>query len=129
MPPASLIARRFAARYKASRDHRGRPAASASGHGPRPCSLSRSVSQTADAERNLPEVLRELCARRDNYLFVGGAAVLRSTSPPLANRQPARYFLLRSQASRVEAWRPSSPIPRLVGSDFDNAPVLAKYLG
>jgi len=50
------------------------------GHEP-PRSSVRSVSQTADAERNLPEVLRELCTRRDKHLFVGVAGVLRSTSP------------------------------------------------
>ena len=66
-----------------------RRAASASTRGPWPHSLTRSVSQTADAERNLPEVLRELCARRDNHLFVGVAGVLRSTSPHLANASAA----------------------------------------
>ena len=38
----------------------------------------------------MPEVLRELCARRDNHLFVGVAGVLRSTSPHLANASAAR---------------------------------------
>jgi hypothetical protein len=50
------------------------------GHEP-PRGSVRSVSQTADAERNLPELLRELCARRDNHVFIGVAGVLRSTSP------------------------------------------------
>ena len=69
-----------------------RRAASASTRGPRPHSLTRSVSQTADAERNLAAVLRKLCARRDNHLFVGIAGVLRSTSPHLANAPNCSHF-------------------------------------
>ena len=114
-----------------------RRAASASARGPRPHSLTRSVSQTADAERNLPAVLRKLCARRDNHLFVGVAGVLRSTSPHLANAPTARISQILAtsppkvkwQASRVKACESSFPIPRLVGSNVENGSFSAKRLG
>ena len=90
--PPSQLTRITAARRPAARRLTcgTRRAASASVRGPRPHSLTRSVSQTADAERNLPEALRELCVRRDNHLFVGVAGMLRSTSPHLANAPAAR---------------------------------------
>ena len=93
--PARQLTRITAARrqQRIRRNGGRRRAASAAARGPRPHSLTRSVSQTADAERNLPAVLCKLRARRDKHLFVGVAGVLRSTSPHLANAPQLLAFL------------------------------------
>src|ERR1051325_927483 len=66
--PASQLTRITAARrpQRIRRNGGRRRAASASARGPRPHSLIRSVSQTADAERNKREVLRELRVHCEN---------------------------------------------------------------
>ena len=76
----------------------------------------RNVSQTADAERNLPAVLRKLCVHCENYLLVGVAGVLRSTSPhwltpqlPGTQRQIPHFFVadVRSEGGRTQTARRS----------------------
>ena len=87
MPPASMLARRFAARCNrfASRDHRRRHAASASARGPRPCSLMRSVRPTSPASDKRSASFRRSVPPRSPFSprtppRSGGSARLRATT-------------------------------------------------